>query len=57
VYFVQKHDDEIHSRASTVHLFALLGEENVMDSTPGCHDNVSRDTVAKACAFLAERML
>lgn len=57
VYFVQKRDDEVHSRASTDHLFALLGAEKVMDSTRGRHDDVSSDTVANACAFLAERML
>jgi dienelactone hydrolase len=54
VHFVQKQDDEIHSRSSTDHLFASLGSaEKILDSSPGRHADVSPETVARACEFLA----
>lgn len=54
VYFIQKQDDEIHPRASTDHLYASLGSaEKVLDSSPGRHADVSPETLARACEFLA----
>ncbi len=57
VYFIQKRDDEIHPRPSTDHLYASLGSaEKVMDSSPGRHADVSPETFARACAFIAEHL-
>ncbi len=57
VYFVQKHDDEIHPRAKTDRLYGLLGSaEKVLDSTPGLHAAVTPETLARACDFLAKRL-
>jgi predicted alpha/beta-hydrolase family hydrolase len=57
VYFVQKQDDEIHSRASTDHLYATLGsDEKVLDSSPGLHAAVSPETLQRACEFLARHL-
>lgn len=54
VYFIQKLDDEIHSAASTTHLFASLGcEHKVLDSTRGRHTDTSLATLRNSCAFLA----
>ena len=57
VYFVQKQDDELHSRASSDRLFASLGSaEKVLDSSPGRHADVSPETVARACEFVVKRL-
>ena len=57
VYFVQKQDDELHPRANSDRLFARLGSaEKVLDSTPGRHADVSPETVARACEFLARHL-
>jgi dienelactone hydrolase len=57
VYFVQKQDDELHSRASTSHLYeSLASTEKVLDSSPGRHAAVTPETLARACRFLAERL-
>lgn len=54
VYFVQKIDDELHSTASSTHLFSTLGSlEKVLDATPGPHGATSMASLRKACAFLA----
>lgn len=55
VYFIQKLDDEIHSAESTTHLFSTIGAlEKVIDSSSGRHGDVSMETVANACSFLAK---
>ena len=57
VYFVQKQDDELHARETTDRLFASLGSaEKVLDSTPGRHADVSPETVARACEFVARHL-
>ena len=57
VYFIQKQDDELHSRASTSHLYeSLASTEKVLDSSPGRHAAVTPETLARACKFLAERL-
>jgi dienelactone hydrolase len=57
VYFVQKQDDEIHSRESTDHLFASLASaEKELDSSPGRHTAVTPETLRRACDFVARHL-
>lgn len=57
VYFIQKKQDEIHPVETTTHLYESLGSDfKVLDSTPGAHDKVTRESFVAACRFLSEHM-
>jgi len=57
VYFVQKQSDELHPLERSDYLYATLGSaEKVLDSSPGRHADVTPETCARACKFLAERL-
>jgi pimeloyl-ACP methyl ester carboxylesterase len=57
VHFLQKQDDELHPRLATDRLYAELGSrEKSLDSSPGRHADVTPESVARACAFLAKQL-
>jgi hypothetical protein len=57
VYFIQKLDDEIHPKETTLHLFESLGSEaKVLDASQGRHQSVSLESLNQSCSFLAGRI-
>lgn len=57
VHFLQKQDDELQPRVATDRLYAELGSpEKSLDSSPGRHADVTPESVARACAFLAKQL-
>jgi pimeloyl-ACP methyl ester carboxylesterase len=57
VHFVQKLDDELVPRSNSDRLYELLGsDDRALDASPGRHGDVTPEGVARACAFLAQRL-
>jgi hypothetical protein len=57
VYFIQKLDDEIHPKETSLHLFESLGsEQKVLDASQGRHQSVSLESLNQSCSFLTGRI-
>jgi pimeloyl-ACP methyl ester carboxylesterase len=57
VHFLQKQDDELQPRDASDRLYAELGSsEKSLDSSPGRHADVTPESIARGCAFLAKHL-